>query len=558
MKEKMQAEDFLKQAKRLGVYRRVSTKEQDNEKRQNQKLEDYLNRQGIRLDDTEPFEDTKSAYRLPYGDRENFIRLIEAAKAKEIDGVVVSDIDRISRQTSEHFELRKLFHELGLPVIIASKGEVYTKPENHELVKQLIEDGFTKLESDNISVRTKDALEKIRREKQFAGGAIPYGFIAITKTIGNEVKVSGVSEVDEEIQVIKKIFRLYQGGLTFQKIASVLHRDGDPIRLKKDGTKKEWCAKKVKYILSNPFYTGHFVYNRKTKTQNFAPLRDWVWVPCSWMPNPPISKEQFLTCWRRYESSKEKNRYYLHSSYYFQDILRCQCGEYMKGVDQRTKSKRPDRDKDGYRYYVCRCGVKVMVQSLHSLFKKFYYGLSLPYENVYCEVYKRFERELEEKTSQLALYKEQLIHEKKVLFEMKQLPQSKKNKDIYISETASPLDIAVLIGKRQTEEAITTLEKEIVTSEYYIKSLNQYLESEEQLRDAVSAVLSFSKEVDEEISEDYEEESREDKRNAQLMRSIVLLMVKECQLISKNEVRLTFNMMPNEILSPVVTRKRAE
>jgi site-specific DNA recombinase len=553
MKERMKVDEILKQAKKLGVYKRVSTNEQDNEKRQNQALESFLDQNGISLKDTKKFEDTKSAYRLPYNLRPDFVKLIKAAKAKEIDGVVVSDIDRISRQTSEHFELRKLFEELGLPVIIASKGEVYGKPDNRDLVKQLIEDGFTKLESDNISVRTRDALEKVRREEKFAGGIIPYGYKANKK----DGKVDGVAEIPKEIEIIKKVFRLYQGGKTFKDIAEGFKEDGAPRRLKRDGNPKEWCAKKVKYILSNPFYTGNFVYNRKTDNQNFAPLADWVWVPCPWIKNPPISKEQFLTCWRRYEESKDKNRYYLHTSYYFQDILRCSCGETMRGVDQRTKSKRNDKKKDGYRYYRClHCGMKIQVQSLHKLFKTFYYGLSLPYENVFYEIQTRLQADCEAITKQLGEWRNQLDREEQILLEINRLPEIKKNKNFLLSESDNAMDIAAIIGKKQTKKAIQTLKEQIQSGEKYVENLNMYLNSEEDLKAAIFEVLEFSKEVDEDTVE--EEGTEEDQKNSQLMRSVVLLMVKECQLISDNEVELTFFMMPNKSLIPVVTKKRAE
>jgi site-specific DNA recombinase len=552
MKDRMQVDEIIKHAKNFGIYKRVSTEEQDNEKRQNQEIQRYLDQQGIHIDDDKKYDDTKSAYRLPYEKREGFQNLINAAKEKKIDGVIVSDIDRISRQTQEHFELRKLFEELGLPVIIASKGELYRKPDTKDLLKQLIEDGFTKLESDNISVRTRDALQKIRREKKYAGGAIPFGYRvddSVNKVrVGDEVKVNGVTEVSEEIKIVKSIFQLFQGGKTFKDIADLFNKDGIYGGINKKGQPQKWYAKKVKYILSNPFYTGHIVYNRKTGDHSFAPLNQWVWVNNPWISEPPISKELFLTCWKRYEKSKDKNRYYHNTPYYFQDILRCSCGEIMTGINQRTKSKTVKDKKDGFRYYKCTCGIKIQADSLHNLFKEFYYGLPLPYELVFNEVKERFQIEAACTKKNLEEWREELKKEQQILLEIKRFP---KGESKLLNEIQNPMDIALLIGENQSRENIEYLEKKIKDGENYLSSLHLLLDSEADLKAAIGNILkSMEVDKDDDICED-------DEVNSRFMRSIVLIMVKECGLTPDRQVELSFYMMPPKSLSPEIRYKGA-
>jgi site-specific DNA recombinase len=532
MQENKNVEEILRNAKKLAVYKRVSTDEQDNEKRQNGALDYYLDKKGVRLADMESFEDTKSAYRLPYEKREKFVSLIEAARANEIDGVIVSDIDRISRQTSEHFQLRKLFDELGLPVIIASNGEIYGKSDTKDLIKHLIEDGLTKLESDNNSVRTRDTLEKLRGEGKYAGGVIPYGYLPEKKEVGNEWKVVGVMEVPEEMKVVKQIFKLYQGGGTFKSISKTL---------KDEGTPGKWSEKKVKYILSNPFYTGHFVYHRKTGNRSFAPLIDWVWATCPWIENPPITKELFLACWKRYERSKNENRHFLHTPFYFQGVIHCLCGEPMKGLNQQTKSKTVSGEKDGFRYYKCRCGIKIEAESLHKLFIRFYENLSFPFTSVSREVTGRLLNEKEHLVQQIESWEKQLEKEEQLIRKMKVFREIKDSKNVLLTSSKEPMDIALLIAKKQADQTIENLKKQLQEGRQYLQGLETSLDRREELQQVIEDSLSYVTNQD------------------QLMRSLVILMVKDCQLITDHEVSLTFYMMPDNVLSPVITRqKRAD
>ena len=58
--------------------------------------------------------------------REKLQSLIEGARRKQFDVIVVYKGDRIARSTVEHQQFRKLMNELEIPVIISSTREIYT------------------------------------------------------------------------------------------------------------------------------------------------------------------------------------------------------------------------------------------------------------------------------------------------------------------------------------------------------------------------------------------------------------------------------------------------
>jgi site-specific DNA recombinase len=533
--DEKQVKEVLESGK-LAVYKRVSTNEQDPNKRQNEVIDRFLQNKGISSEGLDVFLDPDdSAYNKPHHLRKNFTKLLDAAKAKEIDGVIVSDISRISRQTKEHFELRRLFESLGIPVFVAVNGDLYGKPDSKDLIKHLIEDGLTKMESDNNSVRTRDTLESLRNEGKFTGGKIPYGYEAKKEVVRKyvtdgrveeELKVNGVKPIRQQINTIKYIYKLYQGSGTFKSISKTLEKI-KPL--------EKWSAKKVKYIITNPFYTGHFVYYRKLGNYSFAPLADWVWKPCPWIKDPPITKEQWLYCWNKFQQSKNENPYYFHTSFAFQGIITCSCGEKMKGVDQRTKSKTNPDEKDGYRYYKCNCGTKVTADKLHDKFIGFYEGLPLPMDTLTTEVYQRMIDEIEPLRESVSIGEENLKKFNKELQEiLSKLPQDEQlKKKVLLKESDDSMYLALLIAKKKLDEKISLIRGQLDEEKRYLKAFENFMQNHMQFK----AML--------------HESLQKIKWEKQLLRSLVLMMVKECNVTTDNGVSFSFYFMPNKIFSPI-------
>ncbi|MGM9986444.1 MAG: recombinase family protein [Bacillaceae bacterium] len=563
--------EFLKD-KKIAIYKRVSTEEQNTEARQNEIIGRYLEKHGMTLEDFEHYPEKVSAYSKSPFERPVLRELLKMAQRKEIDGLIVSNVDRLSRQLMDHFELRNLFEELDFPVVVASDEERYTKPRSEDLIKNLILDGLSKMESDNISIRTKDTLDKLRENGKFAGGKIPYGYVAIKESARSEYntfikehkllgidtrqelawlqeerislektersnrkkdinKVIGIVPVKDEIDVIRNIFSWYKSGQSFCQILK---------RVKEQRPSEKWSTKKIRYILTNPFYTGHFVHNRKSESKGFNPLEEWKWQKCSWFNEkiqPPISKELWKVCWTKYQHIKMETYHYLETSFLFQDIIKCSCGNKMKGVDQRTRSKTNPSKKDGYRYYRCQCGQKVNADDLHVLFKNYYMMLPLPFEKLTNEVYDRFTRELIMTQEQISLLEKNLEKGQSVFQKLLKFQGIiQKEEDVYLEESENT-NIAYLIAKKQMEESVLTISEELqAEKKRYQEMYNIYADKE------------IFKQVIQNSLKGINNESR-------LLRTIALLIVKECHYQGDNKVYISFHLMSPEILS--VTGLRA-
>ena len=98
-----------------------------------------------------------SATKKSFSKRPKLKELLQEVKEENIDAIVVSDYDRLSRQPKEHDALRKLFQRLNIPVVIASKNQLYT---TDDIIRNIIEVGLSKLETDNMSTRIRHSLKE--------------------------------------------------------------------------------------------------------------------------------------------------------------------------------------------------------------------------------------------------------------------------------------------------------------------------------------------------------------------------------------------------------------
>ncbi|RFU71445.1 hypothetical protein D0469_01695 [Peribacillus saganii] len=528
MDEKMNPREMIQKVKKPAFYGRVSTDLQD-QKRQDSIVKNYAANQGIEINEDMEFIDEISAYRVPHQKRKQFQELFKAVKRDEVDGIIVSDIDRLSRQTLEHFDLRKEFDRLNIPVFIASKGELYSKYDVENLIRHLVEDGMTKLESDNNSTRTRDTLKTIREKGKYSGGRIPYGYRPVKKTEnknGKEIQiVCGFIPVDDEIAVIKRIFQLYQGKETLTSLAKMLSIERPH---------EKWQTKKVRFIVTNPFYTGFFVYNRtpgKKGGYSLNPMEEWEWVKCDWVPDPPISKEQWLLCWRKYEESKTLGPQHFCTSFSFNDVLFCHCGKEMKGKDQRTKSKKTPGKQDGYRYYICACGQKVLEECLHQQFLVFYHTLPNSFNSLFEEVEKRFRNELKQNSSQCSRWQVELTEERESLHQLILYKRKIEKENVYLEEAKDEVEVAWLISKNHSEDTIIELEKNIENQMEYIKNLQRILADRRVLEQFIHNSLNGIT------------------QQSRFLRALVLLMVKDCKLVSEDRISFSFYAMPDQILT---------
>ena len=183
--------------------------------------------------------------------------------------------------------------------------------------------GQSKYYVDNLSENTKRGLRQKIRRGEFPGIA-PFGYY-------NNTKTKTVHIDKRQAELVEAIFVLYaEGQSTFQDISDYLYERGI-----KTGGGKPYSKDKVKYILKNPFYYGHFVYGGEVYEGKHTPI---------------ISKKLWDDTQAVIERRSRPTKGLIEPMPYC-GLLRCTCGM-MITAENKTK-----RQKNGnthhYVYYRC-------------------------------------------------------------------------------------------------------------------------------------------------------------------------------------------------------------
>ncbi|SEN76290.1 Site-specific DNA recombinase [Mesobacillus persicus] len=531
-------QELINEAKRIAFYGRVSTTEQRVESQQLKVVEDYLKRFGKSLEKEDIYTDEKSAYSLSYEQRENFTTLLEAVKDKKYDAIVVSDWDRLSRQVDEHFKLRELLKEEleDIPVIIASKDELYSQDD---LIKALIQDGMSRLESDNISVRTRHALRTLLEKDKYIGGRPPYGYSYNVTIIRGEKGKKDTKDIEfrivpEEIQRVKQMYEMYSEGATFHSIAKELDE-----RYIDKHEKIKYKANKIKGIILNPIYMGYFGYDRlKNKKGGYSlkPINEWKLIKNPYTTEPaPISEKLWWLCYERY-TSLPQNPHFTKSNFILNNLIKCCCGDsldepsFLKGVDQRTEIKKREQLEEkvyGYRYYRCEyCERRVHADKLEELVQKTIDQLSRPDKVILEKTHELLKTTYEEQEKVLSRMRAEKKMEVDNLALLRQEDPDLFFKDILLYESDQPLTVAYLISKNDSIDKLNDLEKEIPKKEYEHKKLKELMLNKELLELKVKKLLKEARLTNSE------------------WRALTLLFVEECSLNESHEVKLKLRSLP--------------
>lgn len=206
-------------------------------------------------------------------DRPDFQRMIEAVRNNEIDCIIVKDLSRFGREYIDSgVYIQKLFPLLGIRFIAINDNYDNAQPgaADNELVlpfKNLMNDSYCR----DISLKVRSHLETKRRNGQFVGSRVVYGYLRDENDKNKLV-------VDREVApVVQDIFKWKIEGLSPAQIAKKLNDRNvlSPIEYKKfKGSRQRTCfqTKKVALwspvaiyrILKNEIYTGNLVQGKTT------------------------------------------------------------------------------------------------------------------------------------------------------------------------------------------------------------------------------------------------------------------------------------------------------
>lgn len=264
-------------------------------------------------------------------DRPNFQRMLKDIENGTVNSVITKDLSRLSRNSFEaNYYIEIYFLEKNIRYIsILDNVDTYLKNSNNDMIqfKTLINDWYSK----DISKKVRSGVWARKEKGLYLGAKAPYGY---SKSKQNKNKL--VIDSEQSI-VIKKIFNMYEDGMSITDIADNLkqHKIYCPDYYDFGGAKNgdyNWRARSVSRILRNKVYIGHTEYGKKinlsykSKKVKCIPREDWQIVENT--HEPIISKEQFQRVQTRLDLRKKtRHRKY---SWLLNGLVVCkECGSKM-------------------------------------------------------------------------------------------------------------------------------------------------------------------------------------------------------------------------------------
>lgn len=267
--------------------------------------------------------------------RKEYQKMLTAARAKQIDVIVVQRLDRFGRNPREI--LRRVWELQDLGVAVEATDEDLSQE-----IAMMLHAFMAGEESKRISARVIPTMERVVREGRWPGGA-PFGYQVIQDRASPQ---RGKLVVDErEAAIVRRVFEIYAAGnLGRSKIAGILNDEGVAAP-----QQALWWASTVEMILRNPVYIG---------------LPKWRGIE---LPGgcPAIIDSEL---WQRTQSvmagrQRIAVRNPPRETFLLVGLVRCACGTYRSGrrvfrdnyVDRRGYKRRP------INYY--RCAHAIMTKA---------------------------------------------------------------------------------------------------------------------------------------------------------------------------------------------------
>lgn len=254
--------------------------------------------------------------------RPKFGDMLTRIQNGEANGVLAWHPDRLARNSIDGGQLIYLLDQRKLADL---KFQTFWF-ENTSQGKFMLNIAFgqSKYYVDNLSENTKRGLRQKVRRGEYPSNA-PFGYY-------NDKRDKTIKVDKSRAPLLVEIFELYAKNQSrFQDISDYLYANG----VKTKGG-KPYKPDKVKKILTNPFYYGHFVYGGELHEGKHTPL---------------ISKKLFdevqaviaKRCFRQQDHSREPMPYC--------GLLKCSCGM-MITAENKTKQQK-NGNVHHYVYYRC-------------------------------------------------------------------------------------------------------------------------------------------------------------------------------------------------------------
>lgn len=296
---------------RVAFYIRVSTSEQIKGfslEMQEKELNEHVQRKAYRGWHTKPewiFTEQASAANI---ERNELKRLMDMAKQKEFDLILVWKIDRISRSLSDLLKISEALkgYEVGFASL---KEDIDFSGPIGQLIFQIF-GALAEFERETIKMRTTEGKNMSALLGNYIGGSVPYGYEKIKNKGG---KGSKLKLVKKEGEIVKQIFDWFvYDKFSLSQIAKQLNEMGisKAISATKRVKHTKWNDNSIKTIIKNDIYRGLYIVNRfrvvskKPKRYEENPRKEWIITNVEGVINDIL----FLSAQNRLEHGKKGKR----------------------------------------------------------------------------------------------------------------------------------------------------------------------------------------------------------------------------------------------------------
>lgn len=312
-------EEKAKEKKRVAAYCRVSTKSEGQETSYDTQVAVYTQRIN-----NEPDWELAGIY-ADWGmsgtqaqRRPKFLKMVADCEDGKIDIILCKSMSRFSRNTLDSVQYIRRLKELGVRMIFEKEG-IDTDNEISEMLITVLA-AFAQEESHSHSENVKWGKRKRLQDGE--------GIIAPTYGYRKNDAGDNYEIEPEEAEVVRRIFDMYEKGITVPKIVDALLKDGvKPPQYKRSGTEK-WDENRIHYMIGNEKYLGILTCQRFYTVNHLTHrgLRNNGVLPSKQLKDHHeaiIGQKQFDRCNEILRLRRKNN----HSFYPFGDFLRCPyCG----------------------------------------------------------------------------------------------------------------------------------------------------------------------------------------------------------------------------------------
>ncbi len=219
------------------------------------------------------------------------LEMFQDVRDSKIQGIIISSLSRLARNTSELLEYSKFFEENNASLISINES-LDTSTSGGKFFYTLLS-ALSTYERDIIYERQMASLNYRKKEGKFTGGMVSHGF----KIVNAEVVIN-----EEEAPVRRLIYDLFLEHRRMSSVAKALNKRG---YLTRKG--KPWSDSTIKRLLRNTDAKGirrcNYVSPKtKDNPNGIKPQSEWEYLPCpqliseeKWNEVNAIIKEQEKT-----------------------------------------------------------------------------------------------------------------------------------------------------------------------------------------------------------------------------------------------------------------------